>query len=79
MNKGKSAILLKGEWLPQLQAALTQLGIPIQKTYKYLGILLGHVTPEQSFSLALNKALGRAYSMRSWELSLPERIELLKL
>ena len=79
MNKGKSAILLKGEWPPQLQAALTQLGIPIQKTYKYLGILLGHVTPEQSFSLALNKALGRAYSMRSWELSLPERIELLKL
>ena len=30
-------------------------------------------------SLALNKALGRAYSMRSWELSLPERVELLKL
>ena len=32
MNKGNSAILLKGEWPPQLQAALTQLGIPIQKT-----------------------------------------------
>ena len=79
VNKGKSAILLKGDWLPQSRALLSKLGMPIQTSIKYLGILLGHVTAEQFFPLALNKALSRAYAMRSWELTLPEHAELLKL
>ena len=66
VNSGKSAILLKGEWPPHLQALLSPFGIPIQSSYKYLGIVLGHVTSEQSFSLALTKALAKAYPMRSW-------------
>ena len=79
INKGKSAILLARDWPPHVQALLSQFGIPIQSSYKYLGIVLGHVTSEQSFSLALNKALARAHAMRSWELSLQERVEPLKL
>ena len=79
INKCKSAFLLAGDWPLHAQAQLLQFGIPIQTSCKYLGILLGYVTPEQSFSLALNKALSRAHAMRSWELSLQERVELLKL
>ena len=79
VNKIKFAILLRGDWQPQQRAMLSTLGIPMKSSYKYLGILLGHVTSEQSFSVALNKALSRAYAMRSWGLSLLERVELLKL
>ena len=79
INKGKSAFLLAGDWPPHMQALLSQFSIPIQSSYKYIGIVLGHVTSEQSFSVALKKALARAHAMRSLELSLEGWVELLKL
>ena len=75
----KSAVLLKGQWPEALKLQLLSTGLKFQDTYKYLGIEFGNVTSEQAFSHALQKALGRAFAMQSWALSLPERVMLLKL
>ena len=39
---------------------------------------MGHVTPQESFSLAISKAMKRAFAMRSWQLSLLERVMIFK-
>ena len=79
VNHGKSGILLKGQWALADQTLLSTLGFPIVTSYKYLGILVGHVTPLESFSLAISKAMKPAFAMRSWQLSLPERVMLFRL
>ena len=79
VNYKKSAVLLKGQWPEALKLQLLSTGLKFQDTYKYLGIEFGNVTSEQAFSHALQKALGRAFAMQSWALSLPERVMLLKL
>ena len=71
------ASCLKG--LPADKALVSTLGFPIVSSYRYLGILLGHVTPQESFSLAVAKANKRAFPMRAWNLSLSERVMLFKL
>ena len=79
VNCGKSGILLKGTWLPADKALVSTLGFPIVSSYKYLGILLGHVTPQEFFFLAVAKANKRAFAMCAWNLSFPERVMLFKL
>ena len=79
VNYKKSAVLLKGQWPEALKLQLLSTGLKFQDTYKYLGIEFGNVTSEQAFSPVLQKALGRAFAMQSWALSLPERVMLLKL
>ena len=79
VNLSKSALLLKGHWTEANKVQLLSTGLRIQKSYKYLGIQFGDVTAEESFSHALQKATGRAFAMQTWALSLPERIQLLKL
>ena len=49
----------------------------MQKWYKYLGVKLGDV-PSDAYSPALQKALGRAYAMQNWDLTLEERVTLLQ-
>ena len=78
-NLSKSAILLKGSWPVDLQATLAMPNIPIKYRYKYLGVIIGHVTSEAAYGPVLQKALGRAFSMQHSKLSLRERVELLKL
>ena len=51
----------------------------MQTAYTYLGIKLGYVAPEEAFAPALQKALGRAHSMQHWNLTLKERVFLLKM
>ena len=79
VNHKKSAILLKGHWTESLKVQLLSTGLQFQDSYKYLGIEFGHVTPEVAYSHALQKAMGRAFAMQSWDLSLAERVLLLKL
>ena len=79
VNHKKSAILLKGHWTESLKVQLLSTGLQFQDSYKYLGIEFGHVTPEVAYSHALQKAMGRAFAMQSWDLSLAERVPLLKL
>mmetsp|Transcript_12980 Transcript_12980/g.23327 ORF Transcript_12980/g.23327 Transcript_12980/m.23327 type:complete len:216 (-) Transcript_12980:124-771(-) len=47
--------------------------------YTYLGVLIDHILPEVAYGAAMQKALGRAYSMQHWKLSLSESVELVKL
>ena len=79
VNHKKSAILLKGHWTESLKVQLLSTGLQFQDSYKYLGIGFGHVTPEVAYSHALQKAMGRAFAMQSWDLSLAERVLLLNL
>ena len=79
INLSKSAILVKGFWPPALTGLLAATGLPIKDKYKYLGVFIGHIPPEVAYGAAIQKALGRAYSMQHWKLSLAERVELLKL
>ena len=79
VNHKKSAILLKGHWTESLKVQLLSTGLQFQDSYKYLRIGFGHVTPEVAYSHALQKAMGRAFAMQSWDLSLAERVLLLKL
>ena len=58
---------------------LLSAGLPLQNSYKYLGIQLGDITSEESYSHALHKAIGRAFAMQSRSLSLLERVHLLEL
>ena len=61
------------------KVVLLSTGLPIQESYKYLGVQFESVTPEEAYSHALGKAMGRAFAMQTWALSRPERIYLLKL
>ena len=79
INIAKSALLLKGHWEAAALVALSRTGLPVSKSYKYLGVILGDVPSEQAFAPALRKAMGRAASMHSWNLSLRERAMLLEL
>ena len=62
-----------------LTATLGATKIPIKASYKYLGVILGNVSPEQAYAPALQKALRRPFLMQHWKLSLHERVEPLKL
>ena len=78
VNFDKSAILLKGTWNLHHKSLIHSLPIAIKPSAKYLGVLLGNATPEESFAPALQKALHRAVRMQEWGLTLQQRIELLK-
>ena len=53
--------------------------IKVCSSYKYLGVTLGYVFPEEAFALGMQKAMGRALSMQHWKLTLRERVFLLEL
>ena len=38
------------------------------------GVVFGHVTPEEAYALALQRALSVAISMQRWALTLEERV-----
>ena len=78
VNFDKSAILLKGTWSLHHKSLINSLPIAIKPSAKYLGVLLGNATPEESFAPALQKALHRVVRMQAWGLTLQQRIELLK-
>ena len=79
VNLDKSAFLLKGNWDPSHKLQLLSTSLKFQESYKYLGIQFGSITPEQAYSHALRGAMGRAFAMQTWALSLAERVTLLKL
>ena len=79
VNAGKSALMTVGLWSSEDLLLLAPLGLPVKQSYTYLGVVLGNVTPEESYAPALQKALGRAYSMQHWALTLGERVHLLQL
>ena len=79
VNCRKLAIPVKGCWTEAHKVQLLSMGLLIQDSYKYLGVQFGSLTPEEAYSHALGKAMGRAFAMQTWALSLPERIYLLKL
>ena len=79
INHDKGAILIVGPWETSEQELLDATGINVQTAYTYLGVKLGYVAPEEAFAPALQKALGRAPSMQHWNLTLKERVFLLKM
>jgi len=79
VNAGESALMTVGTWTSEDLLPLAPVGLPVKRSYKYFGVVLGNVTPEESYALALQKALGRAYSMQHWSLTLVERVHLLQL
>ena len=74
VNAKKCAILLKGVWTESHKVQLLSTGPPIQKFNKYLGVQFGAASSEEAYSHALHKAMGRAFAVQTWALSLPERI-----
>ena len=60
VNASKSALMPIGLWLPDDRLLLSDTGLPIKQSYKYSGVVLGQVTPEEAYAPALQKALGRA-------------------
>ena len=79
VNCKKFAIFRKGHWTELRKVQLLGTGLPIEDSYKYLGIQFGGVTTQKSYSHALQEAMARAFTMQTWTLSLPARIHLLKL
>ena len=45
-----SAVLVKGLWSDQDWAALALFGVKVRQKVKYLGILIGHVTPDDAYA-----------------------------
>ena len=79
VNLPKSALLLKGSWTPDLHTSLHTTKISVKDRFKCLGVLMGHISSEAAYDPALQKALGRAFSMQHWNLSLSERVKFIKL
>ena len=79
VNRDKSAILLKGKWAEFDIACVTSQGWVVKDRYKYLGVFLGDIPPQEAYASALARAMGRACIMRNWNLSLEERQALLEL
>ena len=72
--------VLKGEWSEFDKARISGYnGWPIKDRYKYLGVFLGDISPQEEHASALARALGRAGMMRNWNLSLYERQTRLEL
>ena len=71
--------MIVGPWETSEQELLDATGINVQTAYTYLGVKLGYVAPEEAFAPALQKALRRAHSMQHWNLTLKERVFLLKM
>ena len=78
VNPSKSAILILGAWSAAAIQTVALVPLPIKKWYKYLGVKLGDVSPYEAYQPALQKAIGRAYAMQKWDLSLDERVALLQ-
>ena len=78
LNLEKSALLLKGPWSDDSIAQLQTHGIPVKQKTKYLGNLIGHVTPEEAYAPLLARALKRAQFMKALPLTLDERVALLQ-
>ena len=57
MNLSKSAFLIKGVWNEDRKRTLAAFGIPIKDKVKYLGVLIGHVTPDEAYAPLLARAL----------------------
>ena len=79
INLDKSGILLAGIWDDAAKSLFSCTNIKVCSSYKYLGVKLGYVSPEEAFAPAMQKAMGRALSMQHWKLTLRERVFLLKL
>ena len=79
INSDKSGILLAGIWDDAAKSLFSYIDIKISSSYKYLGVKLGHVSPSEAFAPAMQKAIGRALSMRHSKLTLRERVFLLKI
>ena len=78
VNPSKSAILVLGAWSGAAVQTVAMVPLPIKKWYKYLGVKLGDISPYEAYQPALQKAIGRAYAMQKWDLSLDERVALLQ-
>ena len=81
VNKDKSALLLKGNWLEIQKAAVSSAGYQIQTKDKYLGVLLStaDIPATEAYAPAIARAMGRASSMLHWSLDLDLRQKLLEL
>ena len=76
LNLSKSAFLTKGTWPEQYVEVLSSLGISIKRKVKYPGILLGHVTSEETYAPVLARATLRAHFMSNLPLTQDERVAL---
>ena len=79
VNPDKSALVLKGAWSEFDKSCLASHGWPIKDRYKYLGVFLGDISPQEAYASALARATGRAGMMHNWDLTLEERQALLEL
>ena len=75
MNVGKSRILLNN--LPSEPFA--GVGLRVVTTFKYLGVLLGHVDLHPAYSTVIATAYQRAKFLAHLPLHMQERCELLKV
>ena len=75
---GKSALVLKGTFLPQEAQYFDNSGLPTRNCVKYLGVCIGNISVGQTFSKVLGEAQRRAALVASLGLSLKERVLLLK-
>ena len=76
INRGKSYTLVKAgsRELPTHIA-----GLQVQQKLKYLGVLLGHVSPSEAYGPVISKMLLRARHLSTLPLSLEEKSVLLQM
>ena len=79
LNCDKCATLEKRAWTEHEKALAAGAGFPLASKYKYLGVLLGNLCPQEAFAPPIAKAMGRASSMVHWSLDLHMIQNLLEL
>ena len=70
--------LLKGYWSDRHKQLLRRTAVDIKTSFKYLGVLFGEVSPEQTYAPLMATAQARASYAASLPLTVPKCISLLQ-
>ena len=76
INSGKSYALVKAR---SRECRTHFAGLQVQKKLKYLGVLLGHVSPSEAYGPVISKMMLRARHLSTLPLSLEEKTVLLQM
>ena len=78
IHPGKSAFVVKGELPPIARQVIREFAFEKRNSVKYIGVLIGHVTPAKAFAAPLAEAFRRAKLASHLDLTIKERLVLLK-
>ena len=79
INLSKSAFVLKGDVGQDALQQFKEARLQQQSFVKYLGVKMGHISVKETFLGALQEAFRRARVASSLELTIAEKVQLLKV